>query len=103
MRRHVAILYLIGLALLLFPAAQARQASAVAEFKRQQPCPATGKTRGTCPGYIVDHIEPLCAGGADAPANMQWQTVEDAKAKDKHEHRQCAAIRRKTREESATR
>jgi len=30
---------------------------------------------------VVDHIVPLCAGGADAPSNMQWQTVEAAKAR----------------------
>jgi len=25
------------------------------------------------------------SGGADSPANMQWQTVEEAKAKDRWE------------------
>jgi hypothetical protein len=39
------------------------------------------------PGYVVDHIVPLASGGADAPSNMQWQTIEDAKAKDKVERR----------------
>jgi len=66
-----------------------RDKKAVAEFKRQQPCPSTGKARGACPGYIVDHIKPLCAGGPDRPENMQWQTVADAKAKDREERRQC--------------
>jgi hypothetical protein len=47
--------------------------------------PSTGKTRGRCPGYIVDHVRPLECGGADAPSNMQWQTVAAAKAKDKTE------------------
>ncbi len=36
-------------------------------------------------GYVVDHIIALKHGGADAPSNMQWQTVEEAKAKDKWE------------------
>jgi hypothetical protein len=27
-----------------------------------------------CPGYVVDHIMPLCAGGADDPANMMWMS-----------------------------
>ncbi len=31
------------------------------------------------------HIIPLCKGGADAVWNMQWQTIQDAKAKDKWE------------------
>ena len=28
---------------------------------------------------------PLKRGGADSPSNMQWQTIEEAKAKDKWE------------------
>lgn len=60
-----------------------------AEFQRLHPCPANGKTRGACPGYVVDHVVPLCAGGADAPSNMQWQTAADAKAKDREEARIC--------------
>jgi hypothetical protein len=31
----------------------------------------------------------LCAGGADDAANMQWQSVEDAKIKDRAEREQC--------------
>jgi len=37
------------------------------------------------PGYVVDHIIPLKKGGCDCPSNMQWQTIKDAKAKDKWE------------------
>lgn len=66
-----------------------RSSSARTEFRRHHPCPATGQQRGACPGYVIDHIVPLCAGGADAPGNMQWQTVEAAKAKDREERRQC--------------
>ncbi len=36
-------------------------------------------------GYVIDHIVPLYKGGCDCPANMQWQTIEEAKAKDKWE------------------
>src|SRR5207245_1676451 len=36
-------------------------------------------------GYVVDHIKPLACGGADDPSNMQWQSVGDAKAKDRVE------------------
>lgn len=54
-------------------------------FMRSHPCPSTGKGYGACPGYVVDHVQALKHGGADRPENMQWQTVEDAKAKDKWE------------------
>jgi hypothetical protein len=49
------------------------------------PCPSTGRTSGSCPGYVVDHVTPLKRNGADRPSNMQWQTVAEAKAKDKWE------------------
>ena len=58
---------------------------ATGAFKKQSPCPSTGKTSGSCPGYVIDHVKPLKRGGADAPGNMQWQTKEAAKAKDKVE------------------
>jgi hypothetical protein len=54
-------------------------------FMRSHPCPANGHTRGACPGYVLDHIIALKRGGPDSPSNMQWQTVEAAKAKDKWE------------------
>jgi hypothetical protein len=54
-------------------------------FMRQHPCPATGRRSGACRGYVVDHIDPLECGGADAPSNMQWQTVSEAKLKDRTE------------------
>lgn len=57
----------------------ARSASAKRDFMRM-----TGYPKGR-PGYVVDHVIPLKRGGPDTPANMQWQTVEEAKAKDKRE------------------
>jgi hypothetical protein len=63
----------------------ARSEKAKDDFKRQHPCPSTGTTHGSCPGYVIDHITPLRRGGADAPYNMQWQTGAAAKAKDKWE------------------
>ena len=70
-------------------AKQHRSHQAIAEFKRANPCPATGKPRGACPGWVVDHVNPLACGGPDRPGNMQWQTTADAKAKDKWERRSC--------------
>ena len=60
----------------------ARSQKAKDEFKHTHPCPATGKSYGACPGYVIDHVTPLKRGGADAPSNMQWQTRAEAKAKD---------------------
>lgn len=71
------------------PAPTPRSAAQVAAFKRHNPCPSTGLPRGSCPGYVVDHIEPLACGGPDHPTNMQWQTVADAKAKDRWERKTC--------------
>lgn len=62
-----------------------RSTAARAAFERQSPCPSTGKTKGSCPGYVVDHVRALECGGADDPSNMQWQTVAAAKEKDKME------------------
>jgi len=50
----------------------------------------TGLTSGPCPGYVKDHVLPLACGGSDAVSNLQWQTIRDAKAKDKWETRGCA-------------
>ena len=64
-----------------------RSESAKNAFKRSNSCPATGKTSGPCPGYVIDHVTPLAKGGKDNPSNMQWQTRKAAKAKDKWERK----------------
>jgi len=60
-----------------------RSTAAKEEFERE-----TGYSHGR-KGYVVDHVVPLACGGADAPSNMQWQTVAEAKAKDKTERIGC--------------
>lgn len=60
-----------------------RSAAARRAFMRQ-----TGYPAGR-PGYVVDHVIPLACGGLDAPSNMQWQTVAEARAKDRIERIGC--------------
>lgn len=93
---------LLGL-LLLAPSGEARDRAHRAAFQKANPCPSTGKRGGACPGYVVDHIKPLCAGGADHPDNMQWQTIAAAKEKDREELSACrsqSTERRRARQES---
>lgn len=67
-----------------------RSHAATTAFKHSSPCPATGRSTGACPGYVIDHVIPLACGGPDSPGNMQWQTVADARAKDRWERKDCA-------------
>lgn len=67
-----------------------RSPAAVRAFKKLHPCPSTAPhKKATCPGWVVDHVIALACGGPDKPSNMQWQTVADAKAKDKWERKEC--------------
>ncbi len=58
-------------------------------FRLANPCPATGQTSGACQGYVIDRVIPLVCGGADAPENMQWQTLAAAKEKARWEKIGC--------------
>lgn len=84
--------FLVALAL-SSGSAEARDPAQVRHFRKAHPCPATGEVRGACPGWVVDHIHPLCAGGPDHPSNMQWQSVQEAKVKDKQERKLCSRQR----------
>lgn len=66
-----------------------------AEWMRENPCPATGRTSGPCFGFEVDHVVPLCLGGqvVDATRNLRWITVADHKAKTRDDVRLCRAVR----------
>ena len=90
--KRAALLRIIAALLCVAPLANAkahRDHRAIAAFKHDHPCPATGKSKGPCKGYVIDHIKPLACGGPDRPSNMQWQTTADAKAKDKWERKAC--------------
>ena len=68
----------------------ARDPKQVTEFRKTHPCPSTNKTTGACPGWIVDHLVPICFGGMDSPLNMQWQELAQSRIKDKFEMEACA-------------
>jgi hypothetical protein len=63
----------------------ARSRPAKRDFEKTHPCPSTGRKSGACPGYVIDHVIALKRGGADNPSNMQWQTTQAAREKDKWE------------------
>jgi hypothetical protein len=93
-RRGVAgrVYRCLGLVVLLWLAlasAAARDRGQVRAFRAEHPCPSTGQHRGACPGWHVDHITALCAGGEDHPRNMQWITVEDHRFKTLIDVREC--------------
>ncbi len=73
----------LALAPALATAGEPRSLEVKHELQRQHPCPSTGRTTGPCPGYIKDHVVPLACGGPDDPANLQWLTTAEAKAKAK--------------------
>lgn len=71
----------------------ARNPKQRALFMQTHPCPENGAIRGRCRGYVITHIAPLCAGGADRWSNMQWQTIADAKAQERNERETCRAAK----------
>jgi hypothetical protein len=82
MRRIVTALILLFILAINVEAKTHRSSSARRQFMRM-----TGYPHGR-PGYVIDHIVPLMCGGADKPSNLQWQTIKEAKAKDRTE-RKC--------------
>lgn len=76
-----------------------RSSSVVSEFKRLYPCPVNGARRGPCPGHQVDHISPLCSGGADQVDNLQWLTVQEHRDKTRFDVLLCRNAARLKRED----
>jgi len=69
--------------------AQKRDPAQRAAFMAANPCPATGRGSGACPGFEVDHIWAICAGGADHPSNMQWLSIDLHKIKTRSDAAAC--------------
>src|SRR5206468_1736771 len=53
-----------------------RSETAKRDFEHRHPCPSTGKTSGTCLGYVIDHVVPLKRAGADGQ-RAQIQRTSD--------------------------
>ena len=53
----------------------------------------TGYVKGR-PGWVIDHVVPMCAGGPDAVANLQWQEAAASYRKDVFERALCMAMKR---------
>ena len=70
-------------------AESARPSNAEILFRLANPCPATGTRHGACKGYVVDRVIPILCGGEEDPANMRWQTLAEAKEKDRWEKIGC--------------
>lgn len=88
------VLLISTLSLSALTLAEGRDAAQVRAFRKLNPCPATQSIKGACPGYVVDHIYPLCAGGVDNPSNMQWQPKPESILKDKWEWALCRRLKR---------
>lgn len=43
-------------------------------------------------GYELDHIVPLCLGGADTDANVRPQPLDEARVKDRLEAHACRSV-----------
>ena len=72
-----------------------RSAAEVAAFKRENPCPSTGRRRGSCPGWHVDHITALCMGGEDQRGNMHWLSEDDHRFKTAVDIRECRRLKKR--------
>lgn len=66
-----------------------RHRAPIAAFRKANPCPSTGLTTGKCVGFVVDHLRPLCFGGADSVENLAWQEIQESYKKDAFERAAC--------------
>ena len=94
--KNTIILIFLSLTLIHTVEARERSQKAKDNFKYSHPCPSNGNNHGSCSGYVIDHIQALACGGADSPENMQWQSIEEGKAKDKWERKECESGKKST-------
>jgi hypothetical protein len=89
-------------------AEEVRSAALIQHFKEQNVCPATGKVavKGIaasyrCPGYVVDHGIPFCAGqylgkSLDVMYNLSYQKYDkdNSMKKDADENLLCDTLKK---------
>lgn len=66
-----------------------RPSNAEILFRMANPCPGSGEMLGTCKGYAIDRVIPIICGGTEAPDNMRWLTLAEAKEKSRWERIGC--------------
>jgi pilus assembly protein FimV len=71
------------------PAGKLRGTPAEVEFRKTHPCPSTSEPGEACSGYVVTHVVPLCAGGANEATNMQWLRLEEAIEQERLAQERC--------------
>lgn len=70
-----------------------RSAAARHAFVKTNACPSTGRHRLPCPGYQIDHVIPLCAGGIDKTSNLQWLEIQAHKGKTRLDIHLCKIMK----------
>jgi hypothetical protein len=97
-RAGVGLAVAVAMVWPLQASAAERSRAAIRAFRVDHPCPITGQVTGPCRSgserMVVDHIVPLCLGGADAPSNMRWQEYRQSRDKDRAELALCRWVRR---------
>jgi hypothetical protein len=83
------LIFALCAALMANAIASPRSPAIRAEFRKANPCPATGKKTGACPGWQVDHREALVCGGRDELANLQWLPIAEHSEKTRAEVKLC--------------
>lgn len=110
MKRLILAVCMAVAALSANAAEEARNQTLIQQFKETHVCPSTGKmaTKGiarsyVCPGYVVDHGIPYCAGqyigrSIDAMHNLSYQKhdAENSLKKDVDEKLLCDTLRKLT-------
>lgn len=91
----------VMLCLVISTQSHGRSAAQLYRFKQMEPCPITQHHKGRCPGWEVDHITPLCAGGDDKTWNMQWLTRADHRLKTLVDVRECRRQRKRSPQPTA--